>query len=82
MADVTVERGPPGHRTSLSGLTEDEAKAFSSAFTMYFLGFLVIAIIAHFLVWQWRPWIPGTAGYEVSAVIDAVRAAGSAFTML
>jgi light-harvesting complex 1 beta chain len=29
--------------------------------------FTVIAIVAHILVWQWRPWIPGVAGYEVPA---------------
>jgi hypothetical protein len=48
-----------------SGLTEDEARGFHGAFIMGFLGFTVIAAVAHFLVWQWRPWIPGTAGYPV-----------------
>jgi light-harvesting complex 1 beta chain len=32
-------------------------------FVISFLGFLAIAIMAHILVWQWRPWIPGTPGY-------------------
>jgi light-harvesting complex 1 beta chain len=48
---------------SLSGLTEQEAKEFHSIFMMSFIIFTVIAVIAHFLVWQWRPWLPGPQGY-------------------
>lgn len=44
-------------RGSLSGLTEQEAKEFHGIFTTSFLGFTVIAIVAHILVWQWRPWL-------------------------
>lgn len=44
-------------RGSLSGLTEHEAKEFHGLFVTSFIGFTVIAIIAHFLVWQWRPWL-------------------------
>jgi hypothetical protein len=47
----------------LSGLTEAEAKEFHSIFVTSFIAFTVIAIIAHFLVWQWRPWLPGPTGY-------------------
>lgn len=70
MAEViTTAPAPPGSvtagGTSLSGLTEDEARAFHRMFVVSFLGFLAIAIVAHILVWQWRPWIPGTPGYEV-----------------
>ena len=43
-------------RASLSGLTESEAKSFHGLFVTSFVMFTVIAIIAHFLVWQWRPW--------------------------
>ncbi len=42
---------------SLSGLTEQEAKEFHGIFVSSFLGFTIIAIIAHVLVWQWRPWL-------------------------
>jgi light-harvesting complex 1 beta chain len=42
---------------SLSGLTENEAKEFHKIFVMSFLGFTGVAIVAHFLVWQWRPWL-------------------------
>ena len=44
-------------RTSLSGLTENEAKEFHSIFVTSFIVFTVIAVITHFLVWQWRPWL-------------------------
>jgi light-harvesting complex 1 beta chain len=47
---------PPMERTSLSGLTEAEAKEFHSYFTMSFLAFLVIAIIAHALCYAFAPW--------------------------
>jgi light-harvesting complex 1 beta chain len=44
---------------SLSGLTENEAKEFHGIFMTSFIAFTVIAVIAHFLVWQWRPWLAG-----------------------
>jgi light-harvesting complex 1 beta chain len=44
-------------RASLSGLTESEAKEFHGIFVTSFIVFTVIAIVAHFLVWQWRPWL-------------------------
>jgi light-harvesting complex 1 beta chain len=56
---------------SLSGLTEREAKEFHSIFVMSFIGFVIIAIIAHFLVWQWRPWIPGPHGYVTGFLTNA-----------
>lgn len=48
---------------SLSGLTEAEAKEFHGVFMTSFIVFTVIAIVAHILVWQWRPWLPGVKGY-------------------
>ena len=65
MADMDRRTG------SLSGLTEDEAKEFHGIFMTSFIIFTVIAIIAHFLVWQWRPWLPGEGGYKVSIVEEA-----------
>ena len=44
-------------RGSLSGLTENEAKEFHSIFVISFLGFTAIAVVAHILVWNWRPWL-------------------------
>jgi light-harvesting complex 1 beta chain len=54
---------------SLSGLTEAEAKEFHKIFVFSFVAFTVIAIIAHILVWSWRPWIPGPNGYT-SMLVD------------
>ena len=53
---LTTERG------SLTGLTEHEAKEFHGMFVTSFIVFTVIAIIAHFLVWQWRPWLGSGKG--------------------
>ncbi len=41
---------------SLTGLTEGEAKEFHSIFVASFIGFAIVAIIAHVLAWNWRPW--------------------------
>ena len=57
--------------SSTSGLSSREAKEFHRFFMMGFIVFTVIAIIAHFLVWQWRPWFPGPDGY--AAVTDTVN---------
>ena len=67
-------------RSSLSGLTEAEAKEFHSLFVSSFAIFTVIAIVAHMLVWSWRPWIPGPKGY---ALLDsATMAAHHVFSLI
>jgi light-harvesting complex 1 beta chain len=43
-------------QTAGSGLTVEEAKEFHKLFVQGFLVFTGIALVAHFLVWQWRPW--------------------------
>ena len=58
--------------SSTSGLTESEAREFHSIFVTSFIIFTVIAIIAHFLVWQWRPWLPGPNGYQ-TGLLDGVN---------
>lgn len=60
---------------SLSGLTESEAKEFHGVFMTSFIIFTVIAIVAHILAWQWRPWLPGAKGY--SSLVDNVNVAVS-----
>lgn len=42
---------------SLSGLTENEAREFHGIFMSSFMGFTAIAVVAHVLVWMWRPWL-------------------------
>jgi len=56
---------------SLSGLSEQEAKEFHVLFVSSFIVFLILAIIAHILVWQWRPWLPSIHGY--TSMIDGVH---------
>jgi light-harvesting complex 1 beta chain len=58
---------------SLSGLTEHEAKEFHSIFITSFIIFTVVAVIAHILVWNWRPWFPGPGGY--AAIFDSMQVA-------
>ena len=69
MADPITRMGAPPERTSLSGLTEDEARSFHRMFVTSFIVFVLIAAVAHFAVWQWRPWIPGVAGYTAATAL-------------
>jgi len=62
---------------SLSGLSENEAKEFHGIFVTSFMIFTVIAIIAHILAWNWRPWLPGSQGY--ASLLDGVKAAVNSF---
>ncbi|MEQ1615953.1 MAG: light-harvesting antenna LH1, beta subunit [Hyphomicrobiaceae bacterium] len=55
---------------SSTGLTEGEAKEFHSLFMTSFIGFTAVAVVAHILVWMWRPWLPGPKGY--AALSDGV----------
>lgn len=76
MADPMARMGaPPG--TSLSGLTEDEARSFHRMFITSFIVFVLIAVVAHWAVWQWRPWIPGVAGYPATSSAPAVSSSAT-----
>lgn len=61
---------------SLSGFSESEAREFHGYFIQGFLIFTAIAIVAHILVWMWRPWIPGPEGY---ASLESINQTVSAF---
>mgnify|MGYP003645638587 CR=1 FL=1 len=59
----------------MSGLTDGEAKEFHGIFVVSFLIFTAIAVVAHILVWQWRPWLPGPEGYAfLLDSVDGVKA--------
>jgi light-harvesting complex 1 beta chain len=62
-----------GKGGSLSGLSDNEAREFHGIFVTSFIVFTVIAIIAHILAWNWRPWLPGSEGYR--SMLDGVKAA-------
>ncbi|MDM0113796.1 light-harvesting antenna LH1, beta subunit [Variovorax sp. J22R133] len=64
----------------MSGLTEQEAKEFHGIFMTSFIIFTLIAVVAHFLVWQWRPWLPGAGGYA-SVINDAKDVALAALSI-
>jgi light-harvesting complex 1 beta chain len=57
----------------MSGLNEGQAREFHGVFMTSFIVFTVVAVIAHILVWQWRPWIPGPEGY--ASLLDSVEGA-------
>ena len=48
---------------SASGLTDTEAREFHNIFVTSFIVFVAVAVVAHILVWLWRPWLPGPNGY-------------------
>ena len=59
-------------------LTPEEAKEFHKIFVSSFIGFTIVAIIAHVLVWMWRPWLPSVNGYAM--LQDAVQVATATIT--
>jgi light-harvesting complex 1 beta chain len=59
-------------------LTPEEAKEFHKMFVSSFITFTIIAIVAHILVYMWRPWFPSVDGYAM--VNDTVHLANAAIT--
>ena len=45
------------NRTSISGLTDGEAQEFHHYWMQGLVGFTAVAVVAHILVWAWRPWL-------------------------
>jgi light-harvesting complex 1 beta chain len=52
MSDKRDERFGPG-----TYLTPEEAKEFHKIFLTSFALFTAIAVVAHFMMWSWKPWI-------------------------
>lgn len=73
MSDVRVSDTRGRQDASLSGLTEPEAREFHSIFVTSFIIFTAVAVVAHILVWLWRPWLPGVRGYA-NSLIDGATA--------
>ena len=44
-------------KSSISGLTDSEAEEFHRYYMQGFIGFVAVAVIAHVLVFAWRPWL-------------------------
>lgn len=67
---MTDERMGPG-----TYMTPQEAKEFHSLFTISMGVFVTMAVIAHVLVWAWRPWFPGTEPYKAGmAAVHVIQA--------
>lgn len=74
-----TETHDPG---TVTGLTAGEAKEFHKAFVGSTLGFTLIAVVAHLLVWFWRPWIPGPGGYDDVSALEGTTQLAEAVTRL
>jgi light-harvesting complex 1 beta chain len=53
-------------------LTDAEAKELHKGFVVSMAFFVFVAVIAHFLVWSWRPWFGAPKGF---AAIESVQQA-------
>lgn len=56
-----------GSTGSLTGLTDEQAQEFHAIFTKSMLIFVIACVVAHILVWFWRPWFPSVDGYKDAA---------------
>lgn len=72
---MALDVNPGPRETTVSGLTDMEAREFHSLFMTSFIVFTAVAVVAHILVWMWRPWLPGRGGY--TALESATQFAGS-----
>lgn len=52
-------------------MTPEEAKAFHNLFVMSMAFFVGVAVVAHILIWMWRPWFPGTEPYKKGLALNA-----------
>lgn len=59
---------------SLTGITDNEAKEFHGLYLQGMMLFVGVAVVAHLLVWLWRPWIPPEEGY---ALLEGAKSVGS-----
>lgn len=58
-----------------TGMSDDEAQEFHKYYMQGTLLFVAVAVVAHILVWAWRPWIPPEEGY--SSLIDGATTIAS-----
>ncbi len=68
MAETTGSH--PGATGSLTGLTDAQAQEFHSIFTKSMMIFIGVAVVAHILVWLWRPWLPSEGGYDTASLME------------
>jgi light-harvesting complex 1 beta chain len=51
-----INMATPDRSPNRSGITEQEAQEFHGYFTTLTVVFVGIALVAHLLMWMWRPW--------------------------
>ena len=57
----------------LGNVSDAEAKEFHNGFMMGFLIWLAVDVVAHYLVWLWRPWLTmKTAGLDIDQTISSI----------
>jgi light-harvesting complex 1 beta chain len=57
----------------LGNVSDAEAKEFHNGFMMGFFIWLAVAIVAHYLVWIWRPWLSTkTAMIDIDQTVSAI----------
>ena len=54
-------------------LTDAEAKEFHKGFVASMGFFTLVAILAHFLVWEWRPWFGPSRPYAAASAQTSVQ---------
>lgn len=47
----------PGSLRGSTGFTEEEAREFMGGYMRGFTVFVAVAVVAHWLVWSWKPWL-------------------------
>ncbi len=60
-----------GSGGSMSGLSANEAREYHRLFMASFIAYVVIALIAHILLWSWRPWF--NSPDSVASLIEGAR---------
>ena len=59
-------------------LTDAEAKEVHKLFVISTAFFVIVAVVAHFLVWSWRPWFGSPRPYAAVEHIQQADAASRA----
>lgn len=57
---------------SVTGLSNEQAMAYHAIFMQSTMMYVGVAVVAHLLVFVWRPWFPGVDGY--AALSDTMPA--------
>jgi light-harvesting complex 1 beta chain len=67
--EVEIGNMAEEYRSPISGLTNKEAQELHRGFFTTMVIYIIIACVAHYLVWAWRPWFPGTPGYKATSEV-------------